>query len=369
MKRLVLFASIFMATATLKAETTKMIQNPFTGRPDYITSLSTVTAYSMTITSVTLNEPVAIGRTAAAFPLTFPYGNPLSIFNNGFTIFQQSSPGLTFADQLRIGVSTMPYADSGGLLAYFTGLSFSPPAGGAGSMAWYVDGTTVMSFTAIGGAQFNTKAVFSSSVSVQGPILDKTNSAGTSGQFYVSGGSNTASSWRSPSFTTTYKAAVCQGPNTSLGFSGFAVSTPTAACVTGTNSTFGTAQFVDTSTMAVQDHWTLPTDWTGAVDTNIVWRSTQTSGNTVWQIRTACIADGETVDAAFNAPSTVTDAAKGSTNQLNTASMSNITMTGCAAGEEFFFEFYRNPALAGDTLNATAELLSLQFVYRRNITQ
>lgn len=364
MKRLICIATLFMATATLQAEPTKLIQNPFTGRPDYITAVSSQSAYSMTITSLTVNEPMAIGRTSAAFPLLFPYGNPLSVFNSGFTIFQQSAGGLTFPDQLRIGVSTFPYTDGGALLNNFTGVVMSPPgSGSAGSMTWYADGTGVMSFTAAGGLQFNSKTTSVSTMTLSGGKVVQNVAPSTNQGLFFDG-----TNWvpRGISFTTTYKAAVCQGPNTSLGFSGFAASTPTAACVTGTNSTFGTAQFVDTSTNAVQDHWTLPSDWTGAVDANIVWRSTQTSGNVVWNIRAVCVADGATVDGAWNPSSSVTDAAKGSTNQLNTASMNSISTTGCSAGNEFFFEFYRNPANASDTLNATAELLSLQIVYRRN---
>lgn len=172
-------------------------------------------------------------------------------------------------------------------------------------------------------------------------------------------------SFSSISFTASYKAAICQGPNVSLGFSGFSASTPTAACVTGTNSVFGVAQFVDTSTMSVQDHFQLPSDWVGAIDANIVWRSTQTAGNAVWQIQTACVADAEVADPSWNTASTVTDATKGTTNQFNTASLTAITTTGCSAGEEFFFKFYRDPSNASDTLAATSDLISVLFTIRR----
>lgn len=167
-------------------------------------------------------------------------------------------------------------------------------------------------------------------------------------------------------FNLLYKAAVCQGPNSSLGFSGFAASTPTAACVNTSSSSFGVAQFTDNgSTQAVQDHFTLPSDWTGSVDANIVWRSTATSGNVVWKLKTSCVADGEVANTSWNPQSTVTDAAKGTTLQFNTASITGVSTSNCAAGEEMFFQFDRDPGHASDTLASAGELITLGLKIRR----
>jgi len=165
--------------------------------------------------------------------------------------------------------------------------------------------------------------------------------------------------------TFTYKAAVCQNTTASLGFSTYLSSGPTAACFTNAQTTLGIASFTDASTQEVQDHFSLPNDWTGSVDVAAVWKSTQTSGNVVWQIKTACVAAGESLDPSWNTASTVTDAAQGTSNRANTAALSSITTTGCAAGEEFFFNWFRNPADASDTLAGTADLISLQFTIRR----
>jgi hypothetical protein len=126
------------------------------------------------------------------------------------------------------------------------------------------------------------------------------------------------------------------------------------------------AQFADgASALSVQDHFPLPSDFTGAVDFGIRWRTSAISGDVVWQIATACVADGETGDPSFNTASTVVDTAKGVANQFNDASITGITMTGCSAGKEFFFKFFRDPLHASDTLAATAELISLTFTIRR----
>ncbi|MEQ1876815.1 MAG: hypothetical protein ABL958_09215, partial [Bdellovibrionia bacterium] len=163
-----------------------------------------------------------------------------------------------------------------------------------------------------------------------------------------------------------YKAAVCQNATASLGFSTPTTNAAVAACVTGPTTQYGVAQFADgASTLSVQDHFTLPSDWTGSIDISGKWRSSTTTNNVVWQVATICVADGETADPAFNTASTVTDAAKGTANQTNDFSISGITATGCAAGEELYFKFFRDPANASDNHAGTAELLSLTFTLRR----
>jgi hypothetical protein len=185
------------------------------------------------------------------------------------------------------------------------------------------------------------------------------------GSLTVSGGALTVNS--GVAFTQSYKAAVCQAGTASLGFSTDSSSAPTTSCLTSTTTVFGLASFVDTSTKSVQDHFTLPTDWVGAVNANIVWTSTNTTGDVVWQIRVACAATAESPILTWNAANTVTDTTQAVGSQLNTAAISGITTTGCAAGEEMFFEFFRNPALASDTLIATANLVTLQLSIRRTL--
>ena len=149
------------------------------------------------------------------------------------------------------------------------------------------------------------------------------------------------------------------------------VSTPAtnpgvATCVTGTNTQQGVIAFADAGNdLSIQGHFTLSSDWTGNIDWYGKWNTSATSGNAVWQLQTTCVADAETGDPAFNTASTVTDAAKGTTLQLNDTSISAVTITGCAAGEEFYWKLHRDPAHASDTLGATANLYSMYFITRR----
>ena len=113
----------------------------------------------------------------------------------------------------------------------------------------------------------------------------------------------------------------------------------------------------------MQDHFRLPSDWTGAIDAQIKWRAAATANSVTWGIQTACVADGETMDnPTFNTASTVADTAKGTTLQTNDASITGITATGCAAGEELFWKLYRD---TGDSMTGNAELIQVTLIIRR----
>ena len=137
-----------------------------------------------------------------------------------------------------------------------------------------------------------------------------------------------------------------------------------ATCKTGTNTQMATLDFADSSNLSAQLSYMLPTTWTGAVDARIKWFTSATSGNIVWQFSTICVADAETDDPAFNTASTVTDAAKGTTLQTNDATISGVTMTGCAAGELLHIKIQRDAGHASDTLAATARLIGVELVIR-----
>jgi hypothetical protein len=92
--------------------------------------------------------------------------------------------------------------------------------------------------------------------------------------------------------------------------------------------------------------------------------TTATSGDVVWQLAIICVADAETDDPAFNTASTVTDTAKGTTNQTNDAAITTVTVTGCAAGELMHIKILRDSAHASDTLAATARLIGVELVIR-----
>lgn len=137
-----------------------------------------------------------------------------------------------------------------------------------------------------------------------------------------------------------------------------------AACKTGTNTQLGVLDFADASNLSAQLTYKLPSTWSGAIDANIKWMTSATSGDVVWQFSTICVADAETDDPAFNTASTVTDTAKGTTNQTNDATITGVTATGCAAGELIHLKIHRDSAHASDTLAATARLIGVELVIR-----
>lgn len=163
-------------------------------------------------------------------------------------------------------------------------------------------------------------------------------------------------------------AAVCNNvtataPSWSLPTSNPAV----AACQTGTNTQKATLDFADGApTISAQTTLMLPADWTGSFGITLKWYAgSATTGNVVWQVATICVADAETSDPAFNTASTVTDAAKGTINQDNDATIASVTTTGCAAGELMYLRVFRDPANASDTMADTAHLRGVELTLRR----
>jgi hypothetical protein len=155
--------------------------------------------------------------------------------------------------------------------------------------------------------------------------------------------------------------AICQNATAITDWSTPAANPGVAACLTGTNTQQGTLDFADGGTaLSVQRAIVLPADLStiAAIDVRLKWLTTATTGNVVWQVATICVADAETSDPAFNAASTVTDAAKGTTLQTNDAAITGLTVTGCRRRART--EAHTDPAHASDTLAATAQLLGFE---------
>lgn len=141
---------------------------------------------------------------------------------------------------------------------------------------------------------------------------------------------------------------------------------PTPTCVTGANTLFATLTWPDADgEYYIQDSFMLPTGWTGAIDFRLKWKTPATAGDIVWQLATACVADGETGDPAWNAAQAIVDTAKGTTLQFNDAAQAGVTTTGCAAGETFFWKLFRQRTHASDTLADVADLISYEWTYWR----
>ncbi len=167
-------------------------------------------------------------------------------------------------------------------------------------------------------------------------------------------------------FKMSWEAAICQNATAITAWSTPTSNPAVAACQTGSNTQYGTLDFADgANTLSAQRVFKLPSDWSGALDVQIYWFTSATTGSVVWQVSTICVNNAETTDPSFNTASTVTDAALGTTLQLNTASITGITTTGCAAGELMYLRVFRDPANGSDTLAATARLVTTELTYRR----
>ncbi|HXE75322.1 MAG TPA: hypothetical protein VNN18_06785 [Candidatus Xenobia bacterium] len=166
----------------------------------------------------------------------------------------------------------------------------------------------------------------------------------------------------------TFVAAGCNNATAGPGWDIPTSNGPTASCYGTSPQRFGGLDFADgASALTSTTHLRLPSDWTGAIDAGFIWFSGSTSTNSVvWTLATACVADGEGLLApTFNTAQTVSDANNATANTRNSATISTITTTGCAAGETLFLRIGRDPTNGSDTLAATAVLLELELTLRR----
>lgn len=164
-------------------------------------------------------------------------------------------------------------------------------------------------------------------------------------------------------FYLEYEAA-CNAATPGLGSFDTPTSTAATASCFGSSTTQGAADFVDGSTTTVTGHFTLPQGWTGNMDARIVWFANSASSNAVrFSVQTGCVADTEAISTgpSYNTASQSNTSYTGTANQRKTTLLSAIPMTNCAAGETMYYQLSRIGGDAGDTLAATAEVVSLQF--------
>lgn len=163
----------------------------------------------------------------------------------------------------------------------------------------------------------------------------------------------------------------CSGTTGTILWDTLTTGAPTATCSAGTTNTAmmrGKLDFADDATaysVQRQDIW-LPFDWTGNVSFKLLWQAVATTGDVVWQVSTACRADAEVNDVAWNTADAITDTAKGTTLQLNEAT-GTLTMTGCAANELLHIRVLRDRAHASDTIADVVSLISAEITLRRAI--
>lgn len=134
-----------------------------------------------------------------------------------------------------------------------------------------------------------------------------------------------------------WDAGVCQNTTASIGFSTPTSNPATAICKTGSNTTYGAAQFTATS-QSVQ--FKVPIrDTINTTTFNVAGHyvgETTSAGNTVFTVGWARVAAGSTLDPSFT-DCTVTDAA-GTANQLNNF-IQSCTFTSLAKDDLLFLKF------------------------------
>ena len=172
-----------------------------------------------------------------------------------------------------------------------------------------------------------------------GNIMLQVADGGTVGDATVTGTLTVDGQTRQTKWLT---AAGCNGTTATPFWDLFTSNTPAVACVTGSQTTKGVLDFDDSADEHVQITMLLPTTFGGTIDVQFFWFGVNTSGDVVWFVQTSCVADGETDDPSWNTASSVADTAKGTTLQMNTASITGVTITGCAAGELFHLRWGRD---------------------------
>lgn len=174
-------------------------------------------------------------------------------------------------------------------------------------------------------------------------------------------------------FKHNFKMVGCAGTTGTLLLDSNAALAPTPTCTEGTTNTtsvVGYAVFPDSDgEYQVQDSFQLPADFSAsdAIDVDAIWRTAATSGDVVLQVQTFCTSNTEVEDVAWNAASTGTDTAHGTTLQINHINITNITKTNCAALDYIHFKFMRQRTHASDTLANTFQLRNAEVTIRRGM--
>jgi len=161
-----------------------------------------------------------------------------------------------------------------------------------------------------------------------------------------------------------FAVATCQNTTASTNFDTPTTNAPAATCDTGSNTQKGYLAFDATTDESFEDHWILPTGFTGAINAHFRWKAAATTGATGWCMQLIRVADGSTSDPAYPAQASgncVSDTAKGTTLQENTATISGVTCTSCAAGDHIYVRVSRDANGGAVTDDMTGDALLLTY--------
>ncbi len=296
-------------------------------------------------------------QTGTTYTFVFSDRGKLVTFSNGSSV-AATLPQATASGSFRSGWTAFAWNLGAGTVTITP--TTSTINGGATLTLATNEGATIFS----NGANYSAIKTFSTAGLGGGTVTASSTDTFTNKTYDAEGSGNTLTQ----TFKIWFAAAGCAN-TTAASFWDLPTSTPAvAACVTGTNTQKGVLQFADTSGgFSAQTGYLLPADWSGNVDANIIWRTSATSGNAKFSLSTICTAvnASETDDPAFNTASTVTTAAPGTANRLQTSSVTSLTVTGCAAGELLHLKLFRDGNDGSDTLSASLDVVGVELIIRR----
>ena len=111
----------------------------------------------------------------------------------------------------------------------------------------------------------------------------------------------------------------------------------------------------------------MPKSWNeGTVTYQVYWSpSTTNTGNAIFGLQGVACADGDTIDVAYGTNIDITDAGIGTVeDQQVSAESSAMTVAGSpAAGEQSYFQLYRDAAAGGDTFTGECRVLGIKLFF------
>ncbi len=164
---------------------------------------------------------------------------------------------------------------------------------------------------------------------------------------------------RTPKF---FPVATCQGSTATLIFDTPTSNAPAPTCE-GTNRRMATADFDDTTDESFYDTLTLPPNFKGTIIGHFTWKGANTTNAVGWCMQLVRVPDGATSDPAFPAQAAgncVSDTAKGTTLQENTATITGVTCTSCVANDRVNIAISRdaNGGAVTDSFVGDAKLIT-----------